>query len=119
MFTENQYLAQQTPSGAVYDEKQLFNVRRRSPRAFINLTERRFKPFKKSSDPSPVTYSILAAQQNNKLRSKQPVFSVGKEESKSFVVRESKIKAFVPAPCSYDPDKSKGFVTLGARRGYK
>ena len=119
MFTENQYLAQQTPAGNAYKTDNYTFLKERRPIAFMNHKVRRFKPLIKSNDPSPDKYSIVAAEQDKKTRMSSPSFSVGKAVNASFVTVATKSKSFVPCPGNYNPDNSKRVITLGARRGYK
>ena len=82
----------------------------------------RISPLKKTpaSKPevSPNSYRADVALKN-KIHTSEPRYSYPKEKGRSFIQKYQKDKAFVPAPNSYDIDRAKKYITLGARRGYK
>ena len=81
----------------------------------------RISPLKKTPafkpEVSPMSYKAIEGKRY--VNHSQPRYSYPKEKGKSFIEKSQKDKAFVPAPNSYDIDKAKKIVTLGARRGYK
>ena len=74
----------------------------------------RFKPDKKT-DLSPTSYRPEAKL----VKPKSISFTTAKSKLNTFASEHARIKAFVPSPVAYNPDKADKLITLGARRGYK
>ena len=50
---------------------------------------------------------------------REAAYMFDKAKMNSSIEKTIKQKAFVPAPCAYNTEKSSKFATLGLRRGYK
>ena len=74
----------------------------------------RFKPDKKT-DLSPTSYKPEAKL----VKPRSISFTQPKSKLNTFATQHAKIKAFVPSPVAYNPDKADKIITLGARKGYK
>ena len=66
---------------------------------------------------SPSSYKAIEGKKY--VHTSESRYSIPKEKGRSFIQKVQKDKAFVPAPNSYNLDKGKNFITLGARKGYK
>ena len=91
--------------------------KRKAPAADFKKTNTiRFKPPVKT-DLSPTSYKPDLAEKFTKPRKLN--YSIPKEKLKTYIVRNTEKKQFVPSPSAYKIEQADKFITLGARRSYK
>ncbi len=77
----------------------------------------RFKPLEKDDSPSPTTYVKNDTRLSYRQTSPKVAFSL--EKDKNYMDTHLRAKNFVPGPNSYDINRARKFITLGARSSYK
>jgi len=108
-----EYYGMQTP--AAYNSVDLNKYKERGPSFSQKSKLARFKPLVKNDLPSPVSYNPKDALTH--FRATVSAFPKGRV--KNFVDQQIKAKNFVPSPNSYDVDRARRFITLGARTSYR